>query len=54
LQNAFKNLAYKPSDMPNSELASQQVLSLPVYPELSDAQQDQVVKGIEAFYGAQG
>jgi len=53
LQNAFKNLAYKPGDMPHSELASQQVLSLPVYPELSDAQQDQVVKGIEAFYGAQ-
>ncbi len=52
LQNAFKNLAYKLGDMPHSELASQQVLSLPVYPELSDGQQDQVVKAIETFYGS--
>lgn len=52
LQNAFRNLSYKPGDLPESELASQQVLSLPVFPELSDAQQDGVVAAIESFYAA--
>ena len=36
LQNAFKHLGYKPGDLPHSEKASHEVLSLPVFPELSD------------------
>jgi dTDP-4-amino-4,6-dideoxygalactose transaminase len=53
LQNAFKNLGYKPGDLPNSEKASQEVLSLPVYPELPDDRQDRVVNSIASFYEAQ-
>jgi dTDP-4-amino-4,6-dideoxygalactose transaminase len=50
LQNAFTNLGYKPGAFPESEKASQEVLSLPVFPELTDAQQNRVVKAIAAFY----
>ncbi len=52
LQNAFKHLGYKPGDLPNSEKASHEVLSLPVFPELSDANQDRVVNAIASFYAA--
>jgi dTDP-4-amino-4,6-dideoxygalactose transaminase len=50
LQNAFKNLGYKMGDFPESEKASREVLSLPVYPELPDALQDRVVRAIATFY----
>jgi dTDP-4-amino-4,6-dideoxygalactose transaminase len=50
LQKAFSYLGYRPGSMPVAEKASQEVLSLPVFPELSDAQQDGVVQAIENFY----
>jgi dTDP-4-amino-4,6-dideoxygalactose transaminase len=50
LQRAFSYLGYHAAQMPISEQASQQVLSLPVYPELSDAHQDLVVRAIADFY----
>jgi dTDP-4-amino-4,6-dideoxygalactose transaminase len=50
LQKAFSSLAYQSGDFPVAEKASQEVLSLPVFPELTDAQQDAVVKAIEDFY----
>jgi dTDP-4-amino-4,6-dideoxygalactose transaminase len=36
--------------MPVAEKASQEVLSLPVFPELTDDQQDLVAHEIESFY----
>jgi dTDP-4-amino-4,6-dideoxygalactose transaminase len=50
LQSAFAHLGYREGQMPQSEKASREVLSLPVFPELTDAQQDQVVKEIAIFY----
>jgi dTDP-4-amino-4,6-dideoxygalactose transaminase len=50
LQNAFKNLGYKPGDLSEAEKASREVLSLPVYPELTDEKQNRVVDAIQAFY----
>ena len=50
LQGAFRELGYKIGDFPVSEKASGEVLSLPVFPELSDTQQDRVVTAIKAFY----
>jgi dTDP-4-amino-4,6-dideoxygalactose transaminase len=50
LQKAFSGLGYRAGQMPAAEKASEQVLSLPVFPELRDEQQDAVVGGIEKFY----
>lgn len=50
LQDAFRYLGYGHGDLPAAESASREVLSLPVFPELTDAQQDVVVESIENFY----
>lgn len=50
LQGAFKNLGHKAGDFPVAEAASREVLSLPVYPELSDANQDRVVDAIADYF----
>ena len=50
LQRAFAYLGYKEGAMPAAEQTSREVLSLPVFPELTDAQQDQVVSAISRFY----
>jgi dTDP-4-amino-4,6-dideoxygalactose transaminase len=49
LQEAFAYLGHRPGDFPESEKASKEVLSLPIYPELPDAQQDRVVQAISGF-----
>jgi dTDP-4-amino-4,6-dideoxygalactose transaminase len=49
LQEAFTYLGHAPGDFPETEKASREVLSLPVYPELPDAQQDRVVQAIADF-----
>ena len=46
LQPAFSHLGHSAGDFPVAESASKQVLSLPVFPELTDGQQDVVVKAI--------
>jgi dTDP-4-amino-4,6-dideoxygalactose transaminase len=50
LQPAFRSLAYAAGSFPVAEQTSREVLSLPVYPELSDAQQDLVVDAIARFH----
>ena len=50
LQPAYAYLGYQVGQMPIAEKTSEEVLSLPVYPELTDAQQDMVVQAIENFY----
>jgi dTDP-4-amino-4,6-dideoxygalactose transaminase len=50
LQNCFADLAYKRGDFPHAEAAAQQVLALPLYPELTLAQQEAVVERVGAFY----
>jgi dTDP-4-amino-4,6-dideoxygalactose transaminase len=52
LQPAFAYLGYQPGSLPHSELASTEVLSLPIYPELSEAQLNLVADAIAAFCGA--
>ncbi len=51
LQPAFAYLAYRVGDFPQAEAACNQVLALPVYPELTAAQQRAVVAAIADFYG---
>lgn len=47
LQTAYNSLKYKVGDFPNSELASEEVLSLPLYPELPDEQVSRIAGIIE-------
>lgn len=45
-QKAFEYLGYKAGAFPESERASREVLSLPIYPELTEEQQHRVVAAI--------
>ncbi|TRZ49045.1 MAG: DegT/DnrJ/EryC1/StrS family aminotransferase [Dehalococcoidia bacterium] len=49
LQEVYKSLGYKSGDFPQSELAQEQVLSLPMYPELSQGQVEEVVSVISNY-----
>ena len=51
LQPCFAYLGYKKGSMPESEKAAAEVLSLPIFPELTDGQLDEVAAGVRAFYG---
>ena len=50
LQPCFKDLGYGPERFPMAEQAAREVLSLPMYPELSRPQQDDVVGVIADFF----
>ncbi|NJR50595.1 MAG: DegT/DnrJ/EryC1/StrS family aminotransferase [Leptolyngbyaceae cyanobacterium CSU_1_3] len=43
LQPIYQSLGYRPGQLPEADRASREVLSLPMFPELSPEQQDQVV-----------
>ncbi|MFA5142553.1 MAG: DegT/DnrJ/EryC1/StrS family aminotransferase [Candidatus Omnitrophota bacterium] len=49
LQECYKFLGYKKGDMPNSEIASESVLALPVYPELKTDEIARVAELIKNF-----
>lgn len=51
LQPCFEYLGYKRGSFPESEKASQEVISLPVYPELKQLQLDEVIDAVRRFYG---
>jgi dTDP-4-amino-4,6-dideoxygalactose transaminase len=50
LQNCYKDLGHKKGSFPISEQAAEQVLSLPIYAELSDQHLAYVVNTVAAFY----
>jgi len=50
LQPVFAELGYKPGDLPETERACEEVLSLPMYPELDEARIDYVAETIARFY----
>jgi dTDP-4-amino-4,6-dideoxygalactose transaminase len=50
LQECYSFLKYQKGDLPNSEKASEEVLALPIYPELTEAQQLTVIDRIKTFY----
>ena len=52
LQQCFEFLGCKRGDLPNTEQAMLECLSLPIYPELTAEQQQYVVEKIAEFYRA--
>lgn len=50
LQRCFASLHHHPGDFPVSETAAASTLALPIYPELTEAQQAEVVDTIRGFY----
>ena len=50
LQECYDILGYQETDFPAAEQAAAETIALPVYPELTRAQQDYVIETIRAFY----
>ena len=51
LQPCFEYLGYRKGEFPESERASAEVISLPVFPELKQSQLDEVIEAVRGFYG---
>jgi dTDP-4-amino-4,6-dideoxygalactose transaminase len=54
LQECFRSLGGRPGMLPHAEAAARDVLALPIYAELNEAQQDEVVRTIADFYRTNG
>lgn len=52
LQHAYRDLGYKPGDLPVSEKLSGNVLSLPMHTELDEEQLDYISEQIHAFFNS--
>lgn len=50
LQPAFSSLGHRPGDLPQAEAWADECLSLPMYPELTEEQQDRVVAEVMSFF----
>jgi dTDP-4-amino-4,6-dideoxygalactose transaminase len=50
LQKCYAQLGHKPGDFPVAEKSARECLSLPVYPELTDAQIQRVATVIKSFF----
>jgi dTDP-4-amino-4,6-dideoxygalactose transaminase len=51
LQPCFAYLGYKSGSCPEAERAAAEVISLPIFPELTQGQLDEVIAAVRAFYG---
>jgi len=49
LQPAFRYLSYEEDDLPETEKAAKEVLSLPIYAEIGEGEQDDVIDWVKKF-----
>jgi dTDP-4-amino-4,6-dideoxygalactose transaminase len=49
LQKAYESMGYAPGDFPNTERAAATIVSLPMFPNLTPAQQERVVAAVAKF-----
>ena len=50
LQKAYADLGYESGDFPATEQAANEILSLPMYPELDASQQGYVIEAVTEFF----
>jgi dTDP-4-amino-4,6-dideoxygalactose transaminase len=51
LQGLYRDLGMAEGSLPYAEAAGREVLSLPMFPELTEAQQEEIVAAVVEFYG---
>ena len=54
LQSSLKCFGYKSGDLPESEKAAKETIALPLFPEITENEQDYVVDNIIDFYSKKG
>jgi len=50
LQEAYRDLGYKEGDFPVAEKVAKEIISLPMFPELTSAEIEYIVEKINEFY----
>jgi dTDP-4-amino-4,6-dideoxygalactose transaminase len=50
LQPCYRHLGYNIGSLPETERACEEVISIPVYPELGDEKVDYIIKAVKEFY----
>ncbi len=51
LQQCFEYLGYKAGTLPNAEAACREVLALPIFPELTEAETRRIANAVRHFFG---
>ncbi len=52
LQECLADLGHKEGDMPDTEMAAKETLALPVFPEITEEEQDYVIESVKDFFSS--